>query len=109
MSVYFAAARRVDRSPVARALSRRAVPGSANDNGPGLLAADGDIAAALRHFAGHGLGAASNARCEAERALALGDHAGFRHWRAICRALDRRMAASLDHSDRPLGGDQAGG
>ncbi len=98
MSVYFAAARRVDRSPVARALSRRMVPGSANDNGPGLLAADGALAAALRHFAGHGLGAAQDARNEAERALASGDRAAFQQWRAICRALDRRLAASLDSS-----------
>jgi len=96
MSVYFAAARRVDRSPVARALSRRIVPGSANDNGPGPFAVGGDLAAALRHFSVHGLGAAQNARSEAERALAAGDPAAFARWRAICRALNRRMAASLD-------------
>lgn len=95
MSVYFAAARRADRSPVARALSRRTVPGNANDNGPGPLAIDEDLAAALRHFAGHGLGAAHSARSLAERALASGDDAAFARWHTICSVLDRRMAASL--------------
>jgi hypothetical protein len=66
---------------------------AANDNGDGL-GEDGVLRAALRHFAKHGLSAASRARDNAECAFLDGNHAEYRHWMAICRALDRRMAGS---------------
>ncbi|MFZ1743585.1 MAG: hypothetical protein WAT93_12060, partial [Pontixanthobacter sp.] len=68
MTVHFAAARSAAISPVARALVRRRVEHVANDNDDGqnddLL-----LRAALRHFAQHGLAAASEARKQAESAF----------------------------------------
>jgi len=50
---------------------------------------------ALKHFAAHGLGAADSARAAAERAFFAGDRQAYRHWLAICRMLDRRMAGAV--------------
>ncbi|MBA4164172.1 MAG: hypothetical protein C0510_06015 [Erythrobacter sp.] len=52
--------------------------------------------AALRHFARHGIGAARAARAQAETAFFAGDRAGYDWWLAICRTLDRRLAARID-------------
>ncbi|MXP41033.1 hypothetical protein GRI75_05160 [Altererythrobacter soli] len=51
--------------------------------------------AALRHFADHGLAAASHARRRAETAFFAGDREAYRWWLGICRTLDRRMAREL--------------
>lgn len=71
-------------------------PGAAaNDNG-GLPENDLLLNAALRHFAKHGISAAHAARAQAEAAFFAGDRAGYDWWLAICRTLDRRMAARID-------------
>lgn len=73
-----------------------AEPGTAaNDNG-GLPENDLLLDAALRHFARHGIGAARAARAQAETAFFAGDRAGYDWWLAICRTLDRRLAARID-------------
>lgn len=67
----------------------------ANDNGVPPAAEREMLVDALRHFAGHGLGAALRARENALAAHHAGDAAGFAQWRSICEMLDRRMAARL--------------
>jgi hypothetical protein len=57
---------------------------------------DALLHAALRHFAEHGLAAASRARKQAETAFFSGDRRGYHWWLEICRALDRRMASEMD-------------
>lgn len=98
MTVYFAAARTAVRSPVARVLSRRTPGRAANDNGDlaGTQANDNLIHAALRHFANHGMGAAREARKQAESAFFAGDRQGYDWWLGICRALDKRIAGQLE-------------
>lgn len=96
MTLRFAAARSAARSPVARALARRAEGCAANDNGAADGADDLMLHAALRHFAEHGLGAARAARRQAERAFFAGDRAGYDWWLGICRTLDRRLAEELE-------------
>ncbi|WP_209347951.1 hypothetical protein [Pontixanthobacter sp. CEM42] len=94
MTVHFAAARDAVNSPVARVLSRRALPQAANDSG-----AENDnnhlLHAALRHFAKYGLGAASEARKQAEEAFFAGDRESYDWWLSVCRTLDRRMAEEV--------------
>lgn len=67
----------------------------ANDN-RGKHVASSHLNAALRHFAEHGLAAADHARHQALVAADAGDRQGFEWWLEICRALDRRMASSID-------------
>lgn len=93
MTVHFAAARSTARSPIARALARRACGRAANDNGDADGAEDLMLHAALRHFAAHGLGAARAARAQAETAFFAGDRQAYDWWLGICRTLDRRLAA----------------
>ena len=69
---------------------------AANDNGEAEVS-DRLLYAALRHFAQHGLGAAREARNQAEKAFFAGDHIAYDWWIAICRTLDRRIAAQLDY------------
>lgn len=96
MTLHFAPARHVDRSPVARVLARRATGRPANDNGDANgLPDDPVLHAALRHFASHGLGAARAARGMAEAALAEGESAEFEHWRGVCAKFDRRFVRML--------------
>ncbi|KLE36138.1 hypothetical protein AAW00_05655 [Aurantiacibacter luteus] len=52
--------------------------------------------AALRHFARHGLAAARDAHGQALAAADAGDRETYAWWLEVCRALDRRMARSLD-------------
>ena len=75
---------------------------AANDNGEAEVS-DRLLHAALRHFAQHGLGAAREARDQAEKAFFAGDRTAYDWWIAICRTLDRRIAAQLDYEfDRKL-------
>lgn len=120
MPFHFAAARSAAKSPVARILSRRPVARPANDN-PGAIrrvpgAARGDLVAyqafgldqqdllleaALRHFAEHGIGAAREARKQAENAFFADDRQSYEWWLGICRALDRRLAQRIDAMAEP--------
>lgn len=94
MPVRFAAARHTTRSPIARALARKAVERAANDNRDGMTD-DRLLHAALRHFARHGLGAAREAQAQAQKAFFAGDRQSYDWWLAICRTLDRRLADEL--------------
>lgn len=93
MTVHFAAARSSARSPIARTLARRVMGRVANDNGS--EANDQMLHAALRHFAEHGLGAAREARKQAEQAFFAGDRQAYDWWLGVCRTLDRRLADQL--------------
>lgn len=95
MTIHFAAARPVY-DPLAGAMLRRRIAGhAANDNGLALFASDSLLRAALRHFAQHGMGAADDARRRAEQAFFVDDRDNYLWWLGVCRALDRRLAASL--------------
>lgn len=87
-------------SPIAKAMVARAVERAANDNGEGAAAArlanDQLLRAALRHFAEHGLGAAREARAQAEKAFFDGDRQAYDWWLGITRTLDRRLAAEAE-------------
>lgn len=98
MPIHFAAARSTAHSPIARALARKALNRAANDNGDQAWqnAFDATMRAALGHFAAHGLGAASEARRQAEFAHRHGDRQSYDWWLGICRTLDRKMAARVD-------------
>lgn len=100
MPVHFAAARSTAHSPIARALAKKALTRAANDNGPlaGSSASSFDtmMRAALSHFAEHGMGAAEEARRQAEQAHFTGDEQGCRYWLGVCRALDSRLAAKVE-------------
>ena len=99
MTIHFAAARPAASTFIGPArhgaLPRRA----ANDNAV-TEARDGLLRDTLTHFARHGLGAAEAARREAERAFFAGDRQTYQHWLGICRALDRRLAASLAAAEK---------
>ncbi len=98
MSIHFAFARKNSTSPIARALVRGPLRQPANDNpATALASAEQTIAlkAALRHFARYGLGAAAEARKQAEAAFFAGDREGYARWLGICRTLDRRIAGHL--------------
>lgn len=108
MPVHFAAARSTAHSPIARALAKKALTRAANDNGPlgssSISSFDTMMRDALRHFAEHGMGAAEEARRQAEQAHFTGDVQGYRYWLGLCRALDSRLAAKVE---RRLEGDAA--
>jgi hypothetical protein len=97
MPIHFAAARSAARSPVARALARKAVRRAANDNpgGAGEQTSDPILHAALRHFGEHGLNAAATAALLAEKAWRGGDVDGCQWWTGICSMLDRELARDL--------------
>lgn len=95
MSIHFAGSRRQTRSPIARCLTVPRQMQAANENGR-AIADNALLRATLAHFAEHGLGAAAQARHQAEDAFLTGDHDAYRHWLAVCRTLDRRAAATLD-------------
>ncbi|RDS76131.1 hypothetical protein DL238_14415 [Alteriqipengyuania lutimaris] len=73
------------------------MPEAANDNvAPGRTAqSEGELRAALDHFARHHLNAAHDAYERANHALAKGDQTDFHYWADVCRALDRRLAGTL--------------
>ena len=104
MPIHFAAANAPGHapacSPIAKALVARAIERVANDNGLEAEQAaqvsqpsDQMLRAALRHFAQHGLGAAREARAQAEKAFFDGDRQAYDWWLGITRTLDRRLAA----------------
>ncbi|HEU4820913.1 MAG TPA: hypothetical protein VFS87_07115 [Qipengyuania sp.] len=97
MPIHFAAARSAARSPVARALAKRAVRRAANDNpgGAGEHMSDPILHAALRHFGEHGLNAAGEAAALAERAWRAGDMDACQWWTGICSKLDRNLSREL--------------
>ena len=98
MPIHFAAARCASRSPVARALARKAVRRAANDNpgGAGEGGAEARVlSAALRHFAEHGLRAAEEAAVQAERAWRAGESETCAWWTGVCHKLDRKLALDL--------------
>lgn len=113
MTIRFAAAWGGTTPAIARSLCVGAPLGAVNDNTPrsrpvlrtvssnmasaaeaASAESDAALAAALMHFARHGLSAATRARTEAETAHASGDVSTSAHWLEICRQLDRRMAAA---------------
>ena len=94
MTIHFASARNAAASPFARVLIQRRTLSAANDN-LGHARRDPTIEEALRHFARYGLGAAAEARRQAETAFFSGDRAGYDHWLGICRVIDRRLAARV--------------
>lgn len=102
MTLRFAAARSPALSPVARALARRDRGRAANDNGGAGRADDLMLHDALRHFAAHGLGAAREARRQAEQAFFAGDRTSYDWWLGICRTLDRRLAGRLERQTAGL-------
>lgn len=93
MPIHFAAARSPLAALVNPARRSRIIGRAANDNGD--LGHSAELRAALKHFAEHGLGAATVARQNAEQAFFRGDRQGYLHWLGICRTLDRRMASVL--------------
>lgn len=97
MPIHFAAARSAARSPVARALAKRAVRRAANDNpgGAGEHLDDPILHAALRHFGEHGLNAATEAAAMAEAAWRAGEREACDWWTGICSKLDRQLAREL--------------
>lgn len=102
MTVHFAAARSITHSPLARAMVRKAVGRAANDN-DGAANDDRLLHAALRHFAEHGLGAAQEARQQAEKAFFAGDRQSYDWWLGVCRTLDKRMANRIERETGTLG------
>lgn len=98
MPIHFAAARCASRSPVARALARKALRRAANDNPGGASECGVEarlLSAALRHFAEHGVSAAEEAAIQAEQAWEQGDCESYLWWAEICRKLDRKRAREL--------------
>lgn len=97
MTIRFAAARSGDVTAVARMLTVPPFPKAANDNTGEASGFPRDplLRAALKHFAEFGLGAAEQAHRNAEAAFFAGKRGEYRHWLAICRALDRRMADAV--------------
>lgn len=95
MTLRFAAARPAA-SPryLFRALAVRIAARAANDNGDGE-SHDEMLRVSLKHFAEFGLAAAAEARDKARTAHFAGHRDDYRHWLAICRTLDRRMAVAL--------------
>ena len=100
MPIHFAAARSASRSPVARALAKRAIRRAANDNpgGAGECGIEARVmGAALRHFAEHGLRAAEEAATLAEQAWRAGEQDSCAWWTQVCHKLDRKLALELKH------------
>lgn len=109
MTIRFAAAWGGTTPAISRSLCLGAPLGASNDNPPSprLLAMQPDVdapeggvdaalAAALMHFARHGLSAATHARDEALAAHASGNVEASDRWLEICRKLDRRMACATE-------------
>lgn len=97
MTIHFAAACSPLATLVNPARRNRIVGRAANDNGVPAesMGHSVELRAALKHFAEHGLSAATVARKHAEQAFFRGDRRSYIHWLGICRTLDRRMASVL--------------
>ena len=91
-------------TPIAKALVARVLEDAANDNshpdnGNVVTVAPADdhmLRAALRHFSQFGIGAAREARAQAEKAFFDGDRQAYDWWLGITRTLDRRLAAEAE-------------
>lgn len=94
MTIPFTAARAAVSALGTHVFRPRIALQAANDNGEPLLH-DTVLRDALKLFAAFGLGAAEQARARAERAFFAGNSADYRRWLAICRTLDRRVAAGI--------------
>jgi hypothetical protein len=94
MTIRYSAALPSVRNCAPKGVGRLPIVHAANDN-PRDVRNDPVLRAALRHFAGHGLGAAADARNRALSAARAGDQREYSWWLAVCAKLDRRMAASL--------------
>lgn len=84
-------------SPLA---ARTHAPAIANDNGEESATRREMLEAALHLLVSHGLSAAREAGDRARAAAYAGDREGYRWWLGVCLALDRRLAHSIDESDR---------
>ena len=96
MTIRFAGARVDGKSPIRAWRCRSAPMCAANDNSGGHLT-NATLVAALRHFAQHGLAAAEHAGARAITARHQSDRDECRHWLAVCRQLDQRLAERLAH------------
>lgn len=91
MTIRFAGARAQNSSPLRAWRCRSVKLCAANDN-DALRLDETPVAAALRHFARHGLAAAELAAARARVAFQSGDIMSAADWLLICRQLDRRLA-----------------
>ncbi|MFC3098282.1 hypothetical protein [Alteraurantiacibacter palmitatis] len=99
MSIRFAAPKGAIRNRMAASRARLSRLRPANDNAPPAIASgDAALAAALRHFAAHGMAAAERALEQAEQARIQNDAQSFAWWVAICGQLDRQMARRISQS-----------
>lgn len=95
MTIHFAAARPVASRFLTGILGPARIGTPANDNYADSLT-EAVLRASLKHFARYGLGAAENARSQAETAFFVGDREGYDWWLGICRTLDRRLAKAVE-------------
>lgn len=112
MSIRFAAPPQANAVRLSRVAARRAARRDdrrpANDNGANV-SDQALLRASLRHFAEHGLAAASRAHEKAEEAFFAGDRQAYDWWLGICRALDKRMARELAANIGRTGAPEQGG
>jgi hypothetical protein len=94
MSIRFAAPPQAQNVRLSGPQARAAMARAANDN-TATHSDDALLNAALRHFAEHGMAAASHARRRAEAAFFADDRNAYRWWLGVCRTLDRRLAREL--------------
>lgn len=102
MSIRFAAPPQAHNIRLSGPQARAAITHAVNDNSA-IHSDDALLRAALRHFAEHGLAAASHARARAETAFFAGDRNAYRWWLGICRTLDRRLARELAAGTKDAG------
>jgi hypothetical protein len=102
MSIRFAAPPQARSIRLSGARARAAIARPSNDNSA-THSDDALLNAALRHFAEHGMAAASHARRRAEAAFFAGDRDAYRWWLGVCRTLDRRLARELAAGTKDAG------
>lgn len=102
MSIRFAAPPQARNVRLSGHHVRAAIARAANDNSA-TPSQDALLNAALRHFAEHGMAAASHARRRAEAAYFAGDRNAYRWWLGVCRTLDRRLARELTAGTKDAG------
>ncbi|WP_147395444.1 hypothetical protein [Altericroceibacterium spongiae] len=96
MTIRFSASEHTSVSPWRRFAASAVCGPACNDNDP-EAPSDSILRAALRLFAEHGLSAARHARDKAEDAFFAADREAYRWWFAVCQALDRKVAAEVNH------------
>lgn len=102
MSIRFAAPPQARNVRLSGSQARAAIARATNDN-DAAHSDDALLRAALRHFAEHGMAAASHARRRAEAAFFAGDRNAYRWWLGICRTLDRRLAREIASGTKDAG------